>query len=105
MRCACLLLAMVALSSTLALGKTWYVGGPGADVDEIQPAIDAAQSGDLILVREGTYVPFTLTKGVIIRGDIFFTVSGPPDVVIVKDLPAFERAGISGMELMPTAKI
>ncbi|MEW6747468.1 MAG: hypothetical protein AB1486_32455 [Planctomycetota bacterium] len=47
---------------------TWYVGGPGSDFDQIQPAIDAAMPGDLILVRPiAPYNGFILTKGLTVR--------------------------------------
>ena len=47
---------IIGLLVSSAIAKTWYVGGSGADFSEIQPAIDAAQDGDLILVRPGTPV-------------------------------------------------
>lgn len=33
-------------------------GGPGADFPAIQAAVDAAQDGDAVLVRDGVYAPF-----------------------------------------------
>src|SRR5262245_15243003 len=41
--------------------------GPGGDFTDIQPAIDAALDGDVILVEPGTYTAFRLAKGVVIR--------------------------------------
>lgn len=46
------------LASPLPAQNAWVVdaaGGPGHDFTTIQPAVDAASDGDLILVREGTY--------------------------------------------------
>jgi hypothetical protein len=85
----------------VALAKVWFVGGTGADFDQIQPAIDAAQNGDVILVRAGPlYNHFTLDKGVVVRAsDSPFTViSGQGDLhVTVTSIPFGERAAISGM--------
>lgn len=47
-------------------GSVWTVDealGPGADFAELQPAVDAAADGDLVLVRSGTYAPFVLEFG------------------------------------------
>ena len=41
------------------------VAGPGVFSTDIQPAVDAAANGDLVLVRAGTYFGFTIDgKGV-----------------------------------------
>lgn len=50
---AVLLVVFLSLSGT-ASGSTLYVG-PGGDYAEIQPAISAADPGDTIIVRDGTY--------------------------------------------------
>jgi nitrous oxidase accessory protein len=51
--------ALLAAASMLVAGaadaRTWTVGGAGADFPFIQPAIDAAVSGDVIRVRRGVY--------------------------------------------------
>src|SRR5262245_14030253 len=98
-----LLFAVVALSlvGSSALAKTWYVGGPTPDFDEIQPAIDAAQDGDVILVSPGQYHGFTLSKGVMVAAaSVNFSV--PPtatDRVVVSGIAAGRRAGIAGMTM------
>src|SRR5262245_20311539 len=76
--------------------KTWFVGGAGADFNEISSAIQAASDGDLILVRPGTYGKFTLEKGLMIRAsqEANFQVDG---TIIVQNIPAGRRAGISGL--------
>jgi len=64
--------ALLAAVSAPASAKTWIVdddGGPGVDFTEIQPAIDAAASGDLILVRDGDYKGFHLTKSLVLAAD------------------------------------
>jgi len=56
---ATLIMAIIVLSFTVdAPAKTWIVddsGGPGVDFTDIQPAIEAAVAGDLILVYTGSY--------------------------------------------------
>lgn len=46
-------------SATSAQGNVWTVGGVGADFLQIQPAVDAASDGDLILVRESGGNPYS----------------------------------------------
>lgn len=43
-----------------APGEVWTVAPSGADFTQIQPAVDAAAEGDLILVKPGSYAPFTI---------------------------------------------
>jgi hypothetical protein len=50
---------------------TWIVdvnGGPGVHFTDIQPALDAAVDGDLVLVHPGNYSDFTLTESLSIVG-------------------------------------
>src|SRR5262245_38901988 len=99
---ALLSLLTITLLVAPSLASTWYVGGSGADFDEIQPAIDAAQDGDVILVRPGSYNTFTLSKGVMVRASSApFTVTmTPPDRVLVQNIGATKRAGIAGMSIV-----
>lgn len=50
----------------------WIVdaaNGPGTNFTDLPPAVAAAQSGDTILIRAGTYSPFSVTgKALTIRG-------------------------------------
>src|SRR5262245_43895551 len=104
-----LLVAALTLSllGSSAIAKTWYVGGPGADFDDIQPAIDAAQDGDLILVSPGQYHGFTLLKGVMVAAsDALFSVPPTPtDRVVVSGIGAGRRAGIAGMSMSGNATV
>ena len=69
-------LASLAVGTTVALSLqapiTWVVdddGGPGVDFTSLQTAIDAAGTGDLILVRPGDYDDFDLAKALTILGE------------------------------------
>ncbi|MEW6746289.1 MAG: FG-GAP repeat protein [Planctomycetota bacterium] len=78
----------------------WYVGGEGADFHEIQPAIDAADEGDLILVDPARFysVPFKLAKALTIRSlDGRFVVAGYPPITI-EDVAQGKTACLSGLE-------
>ena len=71
-------------------------GGPGAFPD-LQPAIDAAADGDVVLVRSGAYGAFTLAgKGVSVVADTDaeVMVDGPLRVL---DVPAGSVAVLRGL--------
>jgi pectin methylesterase-like acyl-CoA thioesterase len=48
---------LVLLATPAPASQTWIVAQDGSgDFTEVQPAIDAAQDGDLILVKPGVYL-------------------------------------------------
>ncbi len=75
-------------SASIARATDWIVddgGGPGVDFTTIQAAIDAAQSGDHVIVRDGTYAGFVVSgKGLVIAETPGQTVSitGPVGVFL-----------------------
>src|SRR5262245_25879007 len=103
----CAVVSCVALSPCNA--KVWLVGGTGPDFTDIQPAIDAASDGDVVLVRPGLYLPFTLSKGVMVAAaDVAagFEVKIDPYVdlegVVVTGIPQGLKGGIAGMSIQFT---
>ncbi|MEW6741254.1 MAG: hypothetical protein AB1486_00720 [Planctomycetota bacterium] len=57
------------LAPSLLARQTWIVAEDGSgDFTEIQPAVDAASDGDLILVKDGTYEHVWVTKPLSIVG-------------------------------------
>jgi len=66
-------LALCGAFSAAAANQVFVVdaaGGPGVDHTSVQPAVDAAADGDVILVRPGTYSAFgVLNKAVSVFGD------------------------------------
>ena len=59
------------VAAVTASAGTWIVdvnNGPGTNFTDLPPAIAAAAPGDVLLVRGGTYSPFTLSKGLTILG-------------------------------------
>src|SRR5262245_47179671 len=95
-----LLPLMLSILADPSTAKVWFVGGAGADFAEIQPAIDAAQDGDVILVRPGNYRAFTCSKGVMVAASStpFVIVDDTQDPVI-QDVPAGKIVGVSGLAL------
>lgn len=96
------LLALAAFSS-LALarpGGVWVVDAGGtADFVDIQPAVDAALTGDTILVLPGSYSNFTIdNKSLSIAGDTaqFIRVNGR---VILQNVAAPNSVTLSGLNL------
>jgi len=76
-------------------------GGPGTDFTGLQAAIDAATSGDVLLVRSGTYDGITIDgKGLVIVADTGATVDVGPDLFsnsVVKNLPAGQTVALRGL--------
>lgn len=86
---------------------TWVVdadGGPGSQFTEIQPAVSAAQAGDIILVRprsSGSYAGFTVSKGVAILGDPTFNVVSTTSPVLIQNVPAGQTLAIANGSFAP----
>ncbi len=63
-------LACLLAAAPLARATDWIVdgsGGPGSQFTTIQAAVDAAQTGDHVLVRGGTYAGFVVDgKGIVV---------------------------------------
>lgn len=97
---ACAALALG--SSALAGGGVLVVdddGGPGVDFTELQPAIDAAAEGDVLLVRDGDYGGFTVqAKSLQIVAD-----TGMPRVgsIAVRDLQPGQAVLLRGFRSAP----
>ncbi len=64
------LLGLLLLPCTLVAQQTFVVDvNGGGDFTQIQPAVDAAQAGDIVRVRHGEYLPVTISKGIRLLGD------------------------------------
>jgi len=81
-------------------------GGPGTDFTSIQPAIDAASEGDVVVVRPGDYAGFTVTgKSLTVVGFPYATVFTPPVLEVrvgrssVADLSNSQVFVVSGIDL------
>jgi len=105
---ALLLVGAISLTSLAhAQGDVWRVDddpGPDVDFSDLQAAIDAAVSGDLILVADGTYSAFTIDgKALTVVAD------GPAEPLIVpnpgqydcslRNLPAGGQTTLRGLTL------
>ncbi len=103
-------LAVVLLSATVALAETLVVAPSGTAFNSIQAALDAAQAGDTVLVREG--VPYherlVFPRGGSIAGG-FLTLAawpgehpvldgigaaGGPDMILLEDLSFVRIEGL-----------
>lgn len=75
------------------------VGGAGADFTALQPAIDAAADGDILLVRDGLYEPFSIAgKGLVITADAGATIRLDPGSLTVSGVPAGSAVSLTGLE-------
>ena len=82
--------ALLLAPAASAQGQVWVVDddpGPGVDFGTLQAAVDAAVDGDLILVRDGIYAPFTLDasgRSLVLTSDPFglaiVTGTGPTTI-------------------------
>ena len=74
--------------------------GPGVDFTNLQTAVDAAASGDLLLVKAGSYAGFTITsKSLTVTADLGHAV----DVgeITVDALAASQNVVLSGLNVDP----
>ncbi len=83
-------------------GTLWVVdddGGAGVDFLEIQPAVDAAGSGDVVLVKAGDYsTVFIQGKGVTVIAEANEAVR-IDETVLVSDLPLGETVILRGLDV------
>src|SRR5687767_11860601 len=92
----------------ILLPTIWIVdasNGPGTNFTDLPPAVAAAASGDTILVRPGTYSPFTAAgKALDIRGSgsaNTFVTSSPLIATSIDAVPAGASFYLSGMSISP----
>lgn len=100
------LLAASILATSAVADRVWVVdddGGQGTDFVDLQPALNAANDGDTILVRPGLYGGFELVgKSVSIAAEI----DGSAIVLgsgAVRDLPAGHSATLRGLRIVGTS--
>ncbi|MEW6743259.1 MAG: hypothetical protein AB1486_10920 [Planctomycetota bacterium] len=87
------------LVAATASAKTWFVGGPGADFTEIQPAVDAASPGDTILVRPvKLYRKFALAKPVTVKASSGRFELDYNETVVIRDNAGGTTARLGGVE-------
>jgi len=98
---------LVALVASLALAgsaaaDTFVVdddGGAGVDFTDIQPAVDAAGPGDLIVVRDGTYTSVLLDAGLRIVAD----TGHAPEIALggieILNVPSGQTVVLAGFEM------
>ncbi|MBL8857084.1 MAG: hypothetical protein JNL28_01085 [Planctomycetes bacterium] len=89
--------SMLVLAAPAFAGKVWVVGPLPAPHQDLQDAIIAAQDGDIILVRHGTYESVrTVGRSVTIVAENGATVQ-LPGAVRVADFPASKTLVLSGL--------
>jgi hypothetical protein len=76
--------------------------GPGVHSTVIQTAVDAAASGDIVLVRAGTYAPFKVSgKSLVVAADPAVTLDAGVslDGLVVRSIAAHQSVVIRGFAL------
>ncbi len=98
--------------SLFAQGSVWVVdvdGGATADADQIGDALALASDGDVIVVRSGSYLPFTVDGlSVVITSEAGADVSvgsdvvGGANVIRIRNVPAGETVTLRGIDVDQT---
>ncbi len=98
-----LLSAVLITGASASAQVTWVVdddGGPGVDFTDIQMAVDAASSGDLIDVRDGDYGGFVVDTPLRIMGSgSGFNRTEISGVVRFESLPANTWSALTDMRM------
>ena len=94
----------------VAAQRTWIVGlngGAGVDFTEIQPAIDAASPGDVIIVKPGLgfHRGFTLDKGLSIMPELRGWGIAVTSDIVVRGIPVDQRAELKRMTGRDTSSL
>ncbi len=103
--------AILACCAPVFAQQTWVVdvmGGPGSQFTQIQPAIDAASVGDLLVVRPGSssfYNGFTLSKGVTILCEVRSSGVRITTDIIVRGVPSGQGANLKRLTGIYTSAI
>jgi hypothetical protein len=96
-----MLSALLLLASPLAADVVTVDDSGGADFTDLQPAIDAAGEGDLVLVRAGSYGPFEVVgKALAIVADDAAVATGPG---VVRDLAPGQTVVLRGLRVVQPA--
>src|SRR5262245_15566256 len=96
-RTSALALLLAAGASAQSVLVVAPVAGPGVFATDIQPAIDAAADGDLVLVEAGSYSGFTIDgKGVSVVADVG-AAADSNGRVIVRNVSASQRVLLQGL--------
>lgn len=100
----CVLAWSCLISSALAQ-RTWIVdaaNGAGTDFTDLPAAEAAAVPGDTLLVRSGTYSPFTTSKGLTVigvRGQTVIRWTNAFEILRVANLPSGQTFAAYGLVL------
>ena len=85
------------LLPSLASAQRVIVVGAGGQFSTIQPAIQAAQPGDVVIVRSGTYPAFFVDRGITVIGEgATLTVPVHYPSINVSNIPPGQRAVVRG---------
>lgn len=104
-----LLVAVVFALPTLASPEVWFVSrGPEfGHFETIQAAVDAANDGDMIIVRRGHYAPFAIDgKGLSVVAEFPESVwveAQAGSAIRVENVPAASRALLADLGVMQTS--
>lgn len=93
--------ACLSLFPTCLLAQATLLVGPGQTYTDIPAAIAAAQPGDRVLVHAGTYSPFDLDKGILLRAEPLgasVSVTGSSAQYLNLRVPAGQSALIAGIQ-------
>jgi len=100
LRRSSVLQALLVLTPAALGGQIWIVdddGGAGVQFTDLPPAIAAAAPGDTLLVQDGSYSSFSLSKPLTIVGYGTVVTSLTPDPSLVTGIPSQQTAVVDNV--------